>query len=70
MNTINLQHPNSESPVRETAPTTERSRVEIPGFRHEPKDVLQQMQANLSLLEDQCGRLGFMLNEIRSVIRR
>lgn len=43
---------------------------EVPGLRHETKDVLQQLQHNIRLLEDLGGRLGFLMVEIRSVIRR
>ncbi len=73
MNTINLHtHTNSEIPLRDSTPPvkSERARHELPGLRHEPKDVLQQLQTNIALLEDQCGRLNFMLSEVRSVIRR
>ncbi len=42
----------------------------LPSLRPEPKDVLQQLKTNLALLEDQCGRLHYMLKEVRSVIRK
>lgn len=48
----------------------QRAYVEVPGLRPETKDVLKQLQSNIALLEDQCGRLSFLLTEIRSVIRR
>lgn len=69
MNTTNLQP--SDTPT--AAVKNERERAvyhEVPGLRPETKDVLKQLQSNISLLEDQCGRLSFMLSEIRSVIRR
>lgn len=43
---------------------------ELPGLRHETKDVLQQLQNNIQLLEDLGGRLGFVMSEVRSLIRR
>ncbi len=43
---------------------------ELPGLRHETKDVLKQLQNNIALLEDLGGRLGFVMSEVRSVIRR
>ena len=73
MNTINLQsHTNSELTLRDSSVSvkSERARHELPVLRNEPRDVLQQLQANITLLEDQCGRLNFMLTEVRSVIRR
>ena len=55
--------------------TTETPRVEfdyrdVPELRHETKDVLQQLQSNLSYLEDLGGRLEFNLREVRSLIKR
>lgn len=73
MNTINLNpHANSELPLRDSSVSVkgERAYHDLPGFRSEAKDVLQQLQANISLLEDKCGRLSFMMGEVRSVIRR
>lgn len=43
---------------------------ELPGLRHETKDVLKQLQANIQMLEDLGGRLGFVMSEVRSIIRR
>lgn len=58
-------------------PTKIESRpVERPAFealsgnRHETKDVLKQLHTNIQLLEDLGGRLGFVMSEIRSLIRR
>lgn len=34
------------------------------------RDVLQQFEANLLQLEDLHGRLNFILNEVRLVVRR
>ncbi len=72
LNNIHLQpQPNSDSPAREVpAAKIERAYIEVPGLRPETKDVLKQLQSNIALLEDQCGRLGFLLSEIRTVIRR
>lgn len=43
---------------------------ELPGLRHETKDVLQQLTNNIAMLEDLGGRLGFVMSEVRSLIRR
>lgn len=69
MNTTNVHsQTNSEISLRDSSHSLKSER--IPALRHEPKDVLQQLQANIAVLEDRCGRLSFMLNEVRSVIRR
>jgi hypothetical protein len=44
--------------------------VELPGLHHETRDVLKQLDANINLLEDLGGRLSFVLNEVRTMIRR
>ena len=69
LNTINQKN---EASHREVVMTkTERSFHELPPvLRNEPKDVLQQLKTNISLLEDRCGRMNFILSEVRSVIRR
>jgi hypothetical protein len=69
LNTLNLQNQPKvvESAVRETV---RPAYTELPGLRHETKDVLQQLNTNIQLLEDLGGRLGFMMTEIRSLIRR
>ncbi len=70
MNTVNLQANSVEStPVREASRAI-RVYHELPGLRHETKDVLQQMEANIRNLEDLGGRLGFVLAELRGLIRR
>lgn len=43
---------------------------EIPGLRHETRDVLKQLNSNIQLLEDLGGRLGFVLAEVRGLIRK
>jgi len=48
----------------------DRAYREIPGLRHETRDVLKQLEYNVQSLEDLCGRLGFVLTEVRSIIRR
>ena len=70
LSTLNLVNPPNatESTVRETV--VRPSYSEIPGLRHETKDVLQQLHTNIQLLEDLGGRLGFMMTEIRGLIRR
>lgn len=71
MNTMNTINQPVESANREmTLKKNERTYVEIPVLRNEPKDVLQQLQSNLSRLEDRAGRLNFLLGEVRSSIRR
>ena len=69
VNTLNLQgQPIDAKPVlRETESIAYR---ELPGLRHETKDVLQQLQSNIQMLEDLGGRLSYMMGEIRSLIRR
>ncbi len=43
---------------------------ELPGLRHETKDVLKQLDSNLRLLEDLGGRISFVLGDVHSLIRR
>lgn len=67
INTINqMESANRELLLKKN----ERTYVEIPVLRNEPKDVLQQLQSNLARLEDRAGRLNFLLGEVRSAIRR
>lgn len=56
--------------LRAESPRRERSYSDVPGLRHETKDVLQQLQANINYLEDLGGRLGYVLSEVRTIIRR
>lgn len=74
MNSLTTLQPKnqSESTAREVSrPAGERSTyVELPGLRHETRDVLKQLDANISLLEDLGGRLSFVLGEVRSQLRR
>lgn len=65
LNTVNAQDQAKKSPT--AAP---RAYSEFPGLRHETKDVLQQLQQNIQLLEDLGGRLGYMMSEVRGLIRR
>lgn len=58
----------SDLPARETSGLA-KSYQELPGLRHETKDVLKQLDSNILLLEDLTGRVGFMLTEIRSQVR-
>ena len=69
LNTLNLQNQGTgeKTTVRETV---RPSYQELPGLRHETKDVLKQLTTNIQLLEDLGGRLGFMMTEIRGLIRR
>jgi len=67
--TLNVQNPQAE----ETAKATElarRAQLDLPGLKHETKDVLQQLNANIQLIEDLSGRLSFVLSEVRGLIRR
>lgn len=69
-NTVNIVN-QSASTTKIEIPTRERSGYhELPGLRHETKDVLKQLQNNIQLLEDLGGRLGFVMSEVRSVIKR
>ena len=73
MRTLHLQPKNhsSEAPAREIPqPPKERAYRELPGLRHETRDVLKQLDANIQLLEDLNGRLSFVLSEVRGIIRR
>ena len=75
-NTLNIvnqsaSQTNIETAAEKTTRTVDRAAYhELPGLRHETKDVLKQLQNNISLLEDLGGRLGFVMSEVRSVIRR
>lgn len=45
--------------------------AEMPSpLRPETKDGLKQLHANLNALEDLSGRLGFVLADVRTLIRR
>ncbi|NJL25599.1 MAG: hypothetical protein HC902_10780 [Calothrix sp. SM1_5_4] len=70
LNTANLQSRGTNEPSVGESGRTTRALQDLPGLRHETRDVLQQMQANILILEDLSGRLGFALNEVRSLIRR
>lgn len=69
LNTANVQPSLNDSPARESG-LGNRAYNEIPGIRHETKDVLKQLDANLRTLEDLGGRLGYVLSEVRGLIRR
>ena len=72
MNTMNLNlksHEKPESSVRESG-RSELAYVELPGLRHETRDVLKQLESNIQLLEDIGGRLSYVLSEVRTLIRR
>ena len=76
MSTLTFQPKNASeattTPARESVrpSQTERTYHELPGLRHETRDVLKQLDANIQLLEDLGGRLSYVLGEVRSVIRR
>ncbi len=72
MNTLNLNivKQDKSEPVPRESGRTELAYVELPGLRHETKDVLKQLEGNIALLEDLSGRLGFVLSEVRGLIRR
>lgn len=44
--------------------------ADMPSLRPETKDCLKQLHANLNALEDLSGRLGFVLADVRTLIRR
>lgn len=74
-NTLNIVNLSASTAKIENIETSTRSNEragyhELPGLRHETKDVLKQLQNNIQLLEDLGGRLGFVMSEVRSVIRR
>ncbi len=64
LNTLNVQ----EQPSGELRAL--KAHVELPGLRHETKDVLKQLEMNIQLLEDLGGRLGYVMSEVRTLIRR
>jgi hypothetical protein len=66
--TPKIQNENTAQEI--STPSRERSYHELPGLRHETRDVLKQLDANIQLLEDLGGRLSFVLNEVRGMIRR
>ena len=70
VNTINLKPVANAEPVVRPAVVERVSYRELPGLRHETKDVLQQLSANIQMIEDLTGRLGFVMSEVRSLIRR
>ncbi len=72
VSTLNLQpKPKSETqPLDLSHAERDRAYVEVPGLRHETRDVLKQLDSNILLLEDLGGRLGFVLAELRSLIRK
>jgi hypothetical protein len=70
LSTINLKPVANAEPVVRPAVTERVSYRELPGLRHETKDVLQQLHANIQMIEDLSGRLSFVMGEVRSLIRR
>lgn len=52
------------------APLNETSYREIPGRYTEDVDVLAQLRLNLSQLADLQGRMNFLLNEIKGIVRK
>jgi hypothetical protein len=70
LNTINLKPVANAEPVVRPAVAERVSYRELPGLRHETKDVLQQLHANIQMIEDLSGRLSFVMSEVRSLIRR
>jgi hypothetical protein len=70
LSTINLKPVANVEPAVRPAVAERASYRELPGLRHETKDVLQQLHANIQMIEDLNGRLGFVMSEVRSLIRR
>lgn len=66
---VKNQSANDSSTVHESA-RSERVYHDISGLRPDAKDVLQQLNTNLRHLEDLTGRLGFVMSEVRGLIRR
>lgn len=56
--------------IRQERDTERVTYHEIPGLRHETRDVLKQLNSNIQLLEDVGGRLSFVLAELRGLIRK
>lgn len=70
LNTINLKPVANAEPAVRPVSGERVSYRELPGLRHETKDVLQQLHANVAMIEDLTGRLSFVMTEVRSLIRR
>jgi hypothetical protein len=74
LNIVNLStEKHGEAPARNLSVPAERparAYHELPGLRHETRDVLKQLDANIRMLEDLGGRLGFVMSEVRGLIRR
>jgi hypothetical protein len=74
LNTLNLQSKDTGNPASSSASVRDtsarRATQELPGLRHETKDVLKQLHANINYLEDLGSRLGFVLSDVRTLIRR
>ena len=68
LNILNAPSPGAGQVVRDAH--LNRTSATMHGLRHETKDVLQQMQSHLNQLEDLSARLGFILTDVRSVVRR
>lgn len=72
-NPVLLKNENGEILHSEVSPeigSGQRAYHEIAGLRHETRDVLKQLDHNVQTMEDLCGRLGFVLSEVRGLIRR
>ncbi|MGE4133458.1 MAG: hypothetical protein AB7F86_17585 [Bdellovibrionales bacterium] len=69
MNTIPVP-PSSERTIVRHEPTRERLHHEIGNLRSDTRDVLTQLRGNIARLDDMCGRLQFVMGELRSVIKR
>lgn len=70
LNTVNLQTKSATEIQSLDVSRADRAYHEMPGLRHETKDVLTQLNANIVLLDDLTSRLGFVMSEVRSLIRR
>ncbi|MGE0526695.1 MAG: hypothetical protein AB7G93_08975 [Bdellovibrionales bacterium] len=70
LNTLHLQHPQATDITVQDSARVEHCYHQLPALRHETRDVLKQLQSKISTLEDMSGRLGFVLGELRSLIRR
>jgi len=64
LNTLNL------APQDQKREAVSPRLVETTSRLPETKDGLKQLHANLNALEDLTGRLGFVLADVRTLIRR
>lgn len=63
---------NMTTAIKEEArrPSVPRGYREVPGIESDRLDVIEQLHANLSQLEDLHARLNFVMTELRTLLPR